>query len=197
MDRGARTRVVVTLTVLSVPIVVINGVLYDRVGIGPVAVWLVLEAFFLTLTGVVIVRLPQTDEERGVSNETRRHLRWSENARSAYRTLQRDGQVTESNEGFDALIRLLNRGTSLAGGGQRVSIDGSARDPERAVIEVDGVPLDLNLARVATAVRAYGKRATEQRETERTRTRKRDVLVGTSVLVMSMLLQLLAVVLVN
>jgi hypothetical protein len=52
MQRGSRGVVAVALTVLSVPIVVLNGVLYARVGTDAVAVWLLIESLFLTLTGV-------------------------------------------------------------------------------------------------------------------------------------------------
>jgi len=194
MDRGSRVVVAAVLTLLSVPIVVVNGVLYDRVGVEAVAVWLVLESLFLTLTGAVIIRLPVTHSDTGVSQVTKRHYERIRRVRAAYRTLRRDGRLSKRNEGFDDLVRLLNKGTDFEGGGREISLDGSAREPRRAVVAVDGVPLDLTLANIASAIESYGKRVERKRATERTRRQREFVLLGTSVLVMSMLLQVAAVV---
>ena len=194
MERGSRIGVAAVLTLLSVPIVVMNGVLYDRVGVEAVAVWLVLESLFLTLTGAVIIRLPVTHSETGVSQTTQRHYERSRRVRAAYRTLRREGRLSKRNKGFDDLVRLLNKGTDFEGGGREIALEGSAREPRRTIVAVDGVPLDLTLAAIASAIESYGKRVESKRAAERTRRQREFVLLGTSVLVMSMLLQVAAVV---
>ena len=124
MEQGSRVVVAATLILLSVPIVAVNGVLYDRVGVEIVAVWLILESLFCTLTGAVLIRLPITHADVGVSEGTKRHYERSRRARGGYRVLRRDGHLSATDRGSDELIRLLNRGTDSEGSGGEIAPDG-------------------------------------------------------------------------
>ena len=65
----------------------------------------------------------------------------------------------------------------------------------RAIIEVNTVPLNRTLADAAGAIETYTERVERRRAAERKRKRREFALLGTSVSVMSMLLQVSAVVL--
>lgn len=103
--------------------------------------------------------------------------------------------MSKRDDGFDDLIRLLNKGTDFEGSGRVISLEGPVRTPRRAVVAVDGVPLDLTFAAIASAIESYGERVEKRRTSERRRRQREFVLLGTSVLVMSMLLQVAPVVL--
>jgi hypothetical protein len=142
-----------------------------------------------------VIRLPVTHADTGVSEGTERRYDRSQRVRSAYCTLRRDGRLSKRDEGFEEVIGLLNEGTDFEGSGTLIELDGSARQPRRAVVEVDSVPLNLTLADVTSVMRSHVRRAEKRHTAERERRQREFVLLGTSALVMSMLLQVLAVVL--
>ena len=77
----------------------------------------------------MIIRLPVTHSDTGVSTATKRHHERSRGVRAAYRTLRRTGDLSKREVGFDDLMRLLNKGTGFEGSDDRISLDGPHANP--------------------------------------------------------------------